>query len=231
MQKKKLVKDDVADMFGKARQGAKESGDIKQLPPGKYNAKLSKCEYRTSQKGDRYIVHKWTVMEGSQEGELAQDWRKVESENGIKFTLMEWNKLGADVDSVGNYEQLEKMAEWVEAQGFICRVRIAQNKNNPDFQNFYIEEVLDQQGESEEGDAGAEPEGEESEAEGSDDSDEDGDDDESVEVGDVVEFKHEGKLVQKAVVGMDEDSGTILVKVGKEKVSIKIDAVIRKITE
>jgi len=226
----KIDKNETKSMFKSAREGAKDgSGGIEMLPPGKYNAKLTTCEFYESQNGARYIRHFWTILEGSLEGKKAQDYRKVENENGIKYTLMEWNKLGADVESVEDYDSLAKTAEWVQAQGFICRIRIAQNKNNPDFQNFYIEEVLDQDGAPDggsesEADADTDPEGGEPDGEGEES-------DEGVEVGDVVEFKHDGKVIQKAVISIDEDKGLIVVKVNKTKVELTVDDIIRKVTE
>lgn len=217
----KLSRDATKKLFGAAKTAAKDASGFAQLPPGQYKAQLVKCEVYEAKSGKMFVRHFWNVLEGEQEGRQAQDYRPAESENGIKFTLIEWAKLGADVDSVDDYDSMEKVAKLIQAAKPICTLRIAQSKNNPEMQNMYIQAVL----EAEAPEAGAGTPEAEAEAEAGEDQDD------VLDVGDLIEFKHNGETVQKPILAMDEDAGTILVKVGKEKISLTIDQVIRKVAE
>lgn len=216
----KLSREATKSLFGKAKEGAKEASGFAQLPPGQYKAQLVKCETYEAKSGKMFVRHFWNILEGEQEGKQAQDYRPAESENGIKYTLIEWSKLGADVDSVDDYDSMEKVAKVIQAAKPICNIRIAQSKTNPEMQNMYINTVL----EAEAPEAGGEPE-----AEAEADADEGQDD--VLEVGDTIEFEHEGTKLQKPILAIDEDAGTVLVKVGKAKVSLTMDQIIGKVSE
>ena len=139
----KLTKADVESRFKGAQESSKSSGDFEKLPPGRYKVKLTKCEFYTAKSGKLFIRHFWKVLEGEQEGESAQDYRGVENEQGISYTLQEWKKCGIDTSVVNNYESLESTAQFIEKQGFICTLRVVTNRNNPEYQNMYIDAMID----------------------------------------------------------------------------------------
>lgn len=223
----KLTREQTKSLFSGAKDSAAESGDggFEQVAPGKYQAKLTNCEFYVSQADKLFIRHFWTILEGEQEGKVAQDYRRVESENGIKYTLIEWKKMGVDIDSVEDYDAMSDMAKIIKADGMICKIRIAQNKNNPDFQNMYIEELIDSEPVSDDSSDEDSKEGKPSpEAKGgAEDSDED---EGEIGVGDVIEFMHNGEKLQKAIILIDEDEGTVTVKVLKKKVILGVDDIL-----
>lgn len=225
----RLKREEMKSLFAEAQEKAQETTaqkDYPKLPEGRYRAQL-KADYYEARSGKKNIRHHWTPTDGEFEGETFIDFRNIESSLGISYTLKEWAKLGIDTSNIADYEDMVDMAEEVSAMEPICLLTVKTNAKNPQFQNFYIDEVLEI---SELGDVDEEVE-DEADAE-DEDEDEDifgEDSDDEIEIGDKVAFIFKKKEVVAEVIGYNEEEGEVIVRRGKSELAVAVDKILRKV--
>jgi len=113
-------------------------GGYENLPDGRYIAALSKAYIRESEKGDLYVVLHFVVEEGDHDGSIVYDWNRIETEDGLYYTRQKLLKMGADVP-----DKLAKLEDCLsDLQDGEPRVRL-QLKTKGDFQNVYLDRLLD----------------------------------------------------------------------------------------
>lgn len=208
-----LSKEKVKGLFSNAKADVKESG-FNNAVPGVYTAKLVNCALHESKKGNLSVKHGWKILEGEYEGKTWYDYRGVESEVGLSMLISEWGKLGVDKEGLNDFDDVEATAKEIEDAGFVCQVKISVNRKNPEYLNWYINNVLGQ-----DEDAQTEGEGSPAPAPEEDDSDE-------LEVGRRVNFKKARKTFVGEVVEINEEDELVSIKTDDGKVhEVSLDSI------
>lgn len=244
----KRSKADIKALFGAAQEKAKDNDKFAKAPAGRYNVHLLECELHESKSGKLSVKHGWKVLDGELEGRMIYDYRGIEHEVGLSMLMGEWAKLGIDASDIVDFDAIEAIAKDIQEASYVCILKITPNKSNPDFQNFYIEEVLEggyEADEEEEEEKPAKPSKKEEkpkadatkkkakpepEPEEEEESEEEEEDGEELEIGSKVEFKHGKKTLVGEVTEYDEDTGDVTVDVKGKTYEINVEN-IEKIVE
>lgn len=213
--------------------GAKEDSSKSssfQIEDGKKKGKLSNMEIRTNtqNKDWLHVFCEFTIVEGDETGKHAYIRWGLETDENLVHLQRNLRKLGVEVDDM-DPEELPDIVETLLKQKPTCKLTV---KTNGDYQNVYIDKLLNDDDEG--GDEGSEPEVDEDEDDdnprvrpgkagkkkdedkepGEDDEKEDEkeDEEETVDKGAEVAFKLNGKKTTGLVIRSNPSKKTCVVR-------------------
>jgi hypothetical protein len=163
----------LASALKKHLEGAKEgkkSGGFEEFDDGRYQAKLIKAEIGESGNGRLQLVLSWKFLKGEYKGKTKFDYRGLESEDNLKYLLIDLDKLGFDTDEVESVSDFKGIAKEISKDKPEAKIAL---KTKGDFQNVNIVAVK-----GSDDDEDAEDEDDEDEEEEESDEEEEDDDEE-----------------------------------------------------
>jgi hypothetical protein len=161
----------LASALKKHLEGAKEgkkSGGFEEFDDGRYQAKLIKAEIGESGSGRLQLVLSWKFLKGEYKGKTKFDYRGLESEDNLKYLLLDLDKLGFDTDEVESVSDFKGIAKEISKDKPEAKIAL---KTKGDFQNVNIVAVK-----GSDDDEDDEDEDDESDEESDDDEEEEEDD-------------------------------------------------------
>lgn len=174
------------------------------LEDGRYIAKLVGTDIGESQSSGRLqVTWIWEIVEGEYTGEQVRDYDGLENEQNLVYLLRKLAILGYDIDQV-NVGDLEEVLEELVAAKPLCRIRL---RTRGDFQNVYIDQMIEARSSSdvsyEEEEEVVEEDEAEEESEELNIEDEDFDFEDGEPIEDIEEFIDEDEIDK--VVGSEEE--------------------------
>lgn len=228
---------DARGAWKKQKKAAKEAAKRRTIDDGRYVAMLTGYTIGVSRgKNPRpQLVWKWTILEGSEKGRTASDFDGMDGDRSWEFIGGKLMKLGVDLDDwdPSMLEETMDMLVHPKKGRPVCRITL-RTKDGSDFQNLYIDQVLEDVGKNytpEDGDyeEDDDQDGDEDEEDDDDseDEEEDEDDDEPAEltVGADVEFAYKGKTLEGVVKKLNEKKGIVTIERGGKRYEIAADDV------
>jgi len=229
-----MKKAEVKSLFKQAQAKKGELGNFEKvhLPVGQYRGSLKTKFFQKTPADAPMIIHNWTILDGEFKGKQVTDFKRIDNVTGIAFTQKMWEELGfEDTASIDSYEEMADMAMFIEKKNPVAVIQIkhanAVDKEGKPYMQFSVSELEGYLGDdSDEESPVPNKEGEEPE-------DDDGEDDDegSIEVGSVIKFNKNGKVLTKSVIAVNEDEGTVVVKVAKEMVEIPVDDIVEVVED
>jgi plastocyanin len=186
-----------------AAKAAKEAPGFKELPDGRYNARLSTAEIVES--NNKRPMIKWSFVVTEPEefvGDTINRFSMMDGENSWEYIAKDLLRLGVDVEGFDVMELPAVLLGLAEETPLVSlRLR---TKNGSDYQNVDFIGLVDDEGE--------ESEEEEDEDDSDDDTEDEDGDTVEIEVGTEVSFSLKNKAYEGAIASIDEDAGTVKVK-------------------
>lgn len=203
----------VKKFWKKAKTAAIEAPDsgIQEYEDGRYLARLMSASICKSGSGRTQVDFDWKFVDGEYAGKHKHNYQGIENEKNIEFLLLDLKRLGFDIDELDDDELPELLAGIGKAKPHLL-ARIALKTKN-DFQNVYINELLeDDDEEAEEAEDGEDEEENDDDTKArakkakaatkgkkqADDDDEDDDDSDDAEEEDDDEEEEEEKPAKKS---------------------------------
>jgi hypothetical protein len=196
-----------------AKEGASSSG-FDEFDDGRYKAKLTKAELGKSQAGRRQVIMAWQFLSGEYKKKIKYAYSGVETENNLKFLLIDLQRLGYDTDAIESLDDLKGILKELTKDQPTAKIAL---KTKGDFQNVIIipgdGSDDEEDGEDDEDDDESEEDDDEEPKKKSksktkskdEDDDEDEDDDSDDEDEDDEDEKPKKKSAKKASSDDDED--------------------------
>jgi hypothetical protein len=213
-------------------------GGFNALDDGRYLARLTGADVREGNQDNLGVLFEFTIIQGESTGETTVMWCGIEDEEGMKWLMRHFKRLG--VEGVGeiDIDDVEATCLALLEEAPTLRIRLKTRKSKKDgqmYQNTFIEKLVEvSNDELDEGEE-EEAEGDEAEAEAEDEQEEEqeeeeeeeeqeeeepkGGDDDGVEIakGLRVEVNHRGKDRKGTVVSVNEKAETVSVRLDYNK--------------
>lgn len=140
---KKMTKEDVQAMFASAKEKAASNGEFEKIENGTHSLFLKDCVLHEAKSGKLFVKNTWEVLDGEQEGKTFLEFKGCDNEVGLSILFQEWGKLGVDFSDFVDFDSLEAICSEVADTGFVVRMQVTPNRNNPDYQNWRIIDLLE----------------------------------------------------------------------------------------
>lgn len=140
---KKMTKEDVQAMFASAKEKAASNGEFEKIENGTHSLFLKDCVLHEAKSGKLFVKNTWEVLDGEQEGKTFLEFKGCDNEVGLSILFQEWGKLGVDFSDFVDFDSLEAICSDVADTGFVVRMQVTPNRNNPDYQNWRIIDLLE----------------------------------------------------------------------------------------
>jgi hypothetical protein len=138
--KKKLAAAGASWKSAKKRVSENRGSTFVDYDDGKYIAKLVKAELTESESSGRLQVDfSWRFEEEPYEGKIKHAYQGIETEDNMYYLGRDLERLGYELPD--NLADLPETLEAITAEGMIARIAL---KSKGDFQNVYIQKVINQ---------------------------------------------------------------------------------------
>jgi len=134
----------LSGSWDQARERAKTTpGFSSDIPDGRYRATLTGAEIGESQSSSRLqVAWEYCVTEGESAGKFVRDYDGLETEENMVWLFRKLATLGYDVDAL-ELSELDQVLKDVIGRKVVLQLRL---KTKGDYQNVYIDKLLDESG-------------------------------------------------------------------------------------
>lgn len=185
----------------KAKKRIGEVGNFAEIPDGKYFVQVVGAEIGTSQNSGRPQVHfEFAITEGEFQGQIKHSYNGLDTEDNLMYFGKDLTRMGYEAEKL-TAKELPKILEDMVKRKLKLKIQL-RTKN--EYQNVYIQKLLDEEG----GDAAPAEAAEETPAEEAEVEAEP----ETLEVkqGVEVKFTYKGKERTSTVLNVNEKGGLVV---------------------
>lgn len=121
---------------------AKENSGFPKVDDGKYLTRLNRCEIDESANGRMQICWEFVVMQGEITGTTIYKYDGLDRPEGTEYICQTMQRFGFDPEEIVPFSKnIEGVCEQIHNRKQFVVVTAKTNKNNPEFQNIYVNKV------------------------------------------------------------------------------------------